>query len=124
MNLIGYDPYCPVELAAQRGSQFRYRAFYVPHLREGLVEGIDDVHGHALDRALRDAHPAADDLIHREVVDRLLHAVLGSHSSEFRGDLQIDRKAVAYLAFEFVAAVQGPELHALEFDAVFHPIRR
>ena len=120
MNLIGYDPYCPVELAAQRGSQFRYRAFYVPHLREGLVEGIDDVHGHALDRALRDGHAFADDFVDGQVVDGLLHGVVRGDAAQFGRNRERHLETVSDALFEVVTAVEGVELHALKIDRVEH----
>ena len=87
----------PFELAAQRRGQFRDRAFYVPDLPESGVDRFDDVHRHTFDRALRDAHLQAHDLVDREVVDRLFDIVFRGHVAQFGRDLQIDRKAVADL---------------------------
>ena len=114
----------PFELAAQRRGQFRDRAFYVPDLPESGVDRFDDVHRHTFDRALRDTHLQAHDLVDREVVDRLFDIVFRGHVAQFGRDLQIDRKAVADLALQFVTAVQRPELHASEDDTVLHAIRR
>ena len=52
----------------------------MPNLPERGVDRLDDVHRHALDRALGNAHLERDDFVDREVVDRLFDAVLGGVS--------------------------------------------
>ena len=113
-----------LELSAQRRRQFRYGAFYVPHLREGGVNRLDDVRRHPLDGVLRDSHLHLDDFVGRQVVDRLAHVVVRGRMAQFGRQFQVDREAVAYLAFQLVAAVQRVEFHARQDDAVFHATRR
>ena len=112
-----------VELAAQGRCELRDRAFHVAQLPEGGVERFDDVRGDPFDRVLRDAHLRTDDLVDRKVVDRLPHIVVRGRAAQFGRQLQIDREAVPDLPFEVVAAVESSELHAFQYDAVFHAIR-
>ena len=113
-----------LKLSAQRRRQFRYGAFYMPYLREGGVNRFDDVHRHPFDGVLRDAHLHPHHFVDRQVIDRLAHVVLHGGVAQLCRQFQIDRETVADLAFQFVAAVQRPELHPRENDAVLHIIRR
>ena len=62
-------------------------------MRKPGIEGIHDVHRHAFDRALGDAHLFAYGFVNQQVIDRFFHAVLARHFPQLGRDLQIDRFA-------------------------------